>query len=733
MKIMFLTGGGDIGGAKTHILSLAGRLLATHDLRLVAFRDGSFAESARECGIPTAVISRGNIFSDVAELVREYDRQKPQIVHCHGAKANFMGAVLKAARGAVTVTTMHSDYKKDYMHSFFKQISFGFINSRSLRHIDNYITVNRQFADQMIMRGFDPQRIYQIVNGLDFDAPAPKLDRAEYLKSLGLDYKDGDVVCAFAARLTAVKDGETLIRGFAEAARRAPSLKLVIAGDGEERAMLERLAAELGVADSVCFAGWLKSADMLFAASDICVLSSVSEGFPYSIVEGARAKCVIVSTDVGGISTLVTHEKTGMLFAPKDYGALADCLSRLAADAELRGRLSEDVYEKAKREFSLDTMCQIQKSIYQSILKRRAAKGRNGVIICGAYGRGNAGDDAIQKAIVGQMRQIDPDMSICVMTRRPKEAKLSDRTDAFYIFNIFSFFRRISRASLFINGGGSLIQDATSSRSLYFYLFTLRAAKKRGAGVMMYGCGIGPVSGAKNRKIAAQVINSYVDRITLRDADSMNELAGMGVTVPQISLAADPAIGIKACGQARLREVLEAEGISADDKHLFVSLRSWKQADLCAQIARTCEYAYNKYNMTAVFIAAEHPKDLPVEERTAALIKTPVKVIRNKYPAEVVIGLLGSADAVLAMRLHALIFACGQGVPCAAVSYDIKVDGFMKYVGNPCVLPLQNADEDSLKRLLDSAVANGKSGSEIKQMLSEKEKANTEIAAELLA
>ncbi len=90
------------------------------------------------------------------------------------------------------------------------------------------------------------------------------------------------------------------------------------------------------------------------------------------------------------------------------------------------------------------------------------------------------------------------------------------RTNAVYTFNVFSVLRKFRHAALYINGGGSLMQDVTSTRSIW-YCYTLYAAKKRGCKVMMYGCGIGPINRAGNRKMAAKTIDASVDRITLRD------------------------------------------------------------------------------------------------------------------------------------------------------------------------------------------------------------------------
>ncbi len=102
------------------------------------------------------------------------------------------------------------------------------------------------------------------------------------------------------------------------------------------------------------------------------------------------------------------------------------------------------------------------------------------------------------------------------------------------------------KSVLYINGGGTLIQNATSWRSLWYYLFTLGLAKLLGNKVDMYGCGIGPVTGKKNIWLVKHVLERSVDTITLREKDSMEELKGFGVGRPEILLSSDPALGPKA-------------------------------------------------------------------------------------------------------------------------------------------------------------------------------------------
>ena len=108
-----------------------------------------------------------------------------------------------------------------------------------------------------------------------------------------------------------------------------------------------------------------------------------------------------------------------------------------------------------------------------------------------------------------------------------------------YTFNLPKMVAAMRKSVLYINGGGTLIQNATSWRSLWYYLFTLRLAKLLGNKVDMYGCGIGPVTGKKNIRLVKRVLDRSVDTITLRETDSMKELESFGVRRPEILLSSD--------------------------------------------------------------------------------------------------------------------------------------------------------------------------------------------------
>lgn len=739
MKVIHLISGGDSGGAKTHVLSLLQNLNKTITAQLVCFRDGPFAEEARAMGIPT-MICGGNNIPHLRRELADYIRQGGyQLIHCHGSRANMIGALLREPTGLPVVSTVHSDYKLDYMGRPFARLTFGAINAWALRHLDYRIGVSDAMVDLLIDRGFPPDRFYAIYNGIDF-TPAPSQgDRLAYLRGLGADVEENSVVVGIAARLNPVKDMSTLIRGFAEGHKSCPRLRLVIAGDGEERQKLEDLAKELGVEKEVTFAGWISGGmDRFYSALDVNALTSLSETFPYALTEGARFHLATVATAVGGIPYLIDQDVNGYLFTPGDWQTLGRYLAALGNDDALRHEMGEKLYEKASSKFSIQSTVDTQLHIYEEIIRHhnRPKRDRDGVVICGAYGRGNAGDDAILEAILQEMRAIDPDMPITVLTKDPKATRLTYRVRTAGRMDVLTWKKAMRHAGLYINGGGSLIQDVTSRRSLWFYLHNIQAAHKAGCKVQMYGCGIGPVLREQHRKLAASVLNASVDVITLREPDSLKELQSMGVTKPEILLTADPALTLPAASEDEIDSVLLRAGIPPHGKYLCFALRNWKGfEDKAPLFAQAAKYAYETYGLTPVFAAVEKHLD-PVAGRLAATgLDIPHYFLDDAGSAGTIIGALSRMQAVVSMRLHALIFAAGQGIPLAGVVYDPKVSAFLRYIGQENFLDLDALTADALKAMIDRMVSSPISPEEqaaAVQKLRQIEQVNVDTARRLL-
>lgn len=725
MRIMMFAAGGDLGGGKTHILSLAKELSKENDLRLVCFRIGEMSNEAPGLGIDTVAVDHKLGFAHARKVATEQAREfRPDIIHCHGSKANVLGIMARSSTGIPVITTVHSDPELDYMGAPIRNITYGNLNRIALRRMNYHVAVAGRMQDLLISRGFDPQKVFTVYNGMDFsDAVPPKEVK-----------RDPDIIrIGIAARLNPVKDISTLIKAFAIAYEKDKRLRLSIAGSGEEEGKLKELAKTLGVEDVTTFEGWLSDIRGYFKTIDINVLCSLSETFPYSLLEGACERVPAIASNVGGIPYLIEHERTGLLFEAGDANTFAKHILRLAADDELRKTLADALLAKADEKFSLNRMRADQQAIYEKIKRLENAPSRYGAVLCGAYGKGNAGDDAILGAIIKSLRGIDQDLPIYVMSRKPMETKLHEHVGSFFTFDIFKLNSLLRKTKLFVSGGGTLIQDVTSTRSLLFYLYTLRAAHKAGVKVEMYGCGIGPVSSEKNRKRTSRTLNDNVDIIALRDSISWDLLKEINVVKPEIILAADPAVSLPPVDMFTVRTAFEKAGIPADDKKIIFCIRPWEEFKDYSPIVKAAEYAYEKYGLTAVFLPMEYPRDVAIGKEVAAIIKTPAYASELHHSIEELRGMLASAELAVGMRLHSLIFAASLGTPIVGISYDVKVDSFIKDSGAKHLIRLEGLSADALIDNIDNAIKEGRgAGEETKKLLIELEKKNALCAKRLL-
>jgi polysaccharide pyruvyl transferase CsaB len=343
---------------------------------------------------------------------------------------------------------------------------------------------------------------------------------------------------------------------------------------------------------------------------------------------------------------------------------------------------------------------------------------RRGVLICGSYGHGNAGDEAILDAIILSLRRAEPEVPITVLSRSPKETEERHGVRAVYKFNMPAVLRVMLSSRLYINGGGSLIQDVTSRRSLYYYLFTIAAAKLLGCRVIMYGCGIGPVSRPYNRRLARFVIDNFADSITLREDDSLRELRQFGVKKPRMLVASDPALTLSPAPDSETDGCMRALGLDPRGKYLCVVPRKWPGfEDKAPCFAQCADALYEEYGLETVFLSIDHKNDALAAELIARHMASPAHIARDVLPVGQTIGVLARMQCVISMRLHGLIFSAGQGVPLIGVSYDPKVNAFLHYIGQTACIDLSELTSEGLTDAVRRALALWDDGEELSERI----------------
>jgi polysaccharide biosynthesis protein PelF len=242
------------------------------------------------------------------------------------------------------------------------------------------ITPGNRFNHRWETRfGADPSRIETVYNGVDpGDFPAAGKEPAV-------------PTVAWAGRIDPIKDLETLLRAFALVHKEMPAARLRIFGGASAagrayRNRCEALANELDLAEVATFEGRVENIRDAYAAGHVVVLSSISEGFPYTLIEAMTSGRATVSTDVGGVSEAVG--KTGLIVPPREPEAMAEACLRLLRDDLLRHRLGAQARERALALFTVDKAVGSFDSIYRDLLagvdRKKPVTGRAPVTAIGA-------------------------------------------------------------------------------------------------------------------------------------------------------------------------------------------------------------------------------------------------------------------------------------------------------------------------------------------------------------
>ena len=310
---------------------------------------------------------------------------------------------------------------------------------------------------------------------------------------------------------------------------------------------------------------------------------------------------------------------------------------------------------------------------------------RKRILISGYYGFSNAGDEAVLSMIVSGLREESGgSIDISVLSASPAETASTYGVDAVPRMSPKYVMAALSECDLLISGGGSLLQDATSLKSLMYYLTVIRMAQIKQKKVMILGQGIGPLKRWISRRTVADVLN-HVDCITVRDPQSAELLVKIGVKKPEITITADSTLLLEPSPVEEVDSLLTETGLAPDTDIIAVSLRGWDAAPgLIDEMIVALEKLSLRISARILFINMHMPGDKHISERAKENIWSAV-VQPRIWTAQQLVGVLGRCRLVIGMRLHALILAAAAGTPSIGIAYDPKVEQFCLSAGQDCI------------------------------------------------
>lgn len=366
-KILHIIGGGEIGGAELHVLSLLKgidqALFAPH---LVCLTNGPFSDLARANNIPTQTFSMRYPFdlSPLPNLIR-YTRQKGiSLVHTHGARGNLLGRLGSKWSGIPNLTTVHSSLAHDYLSPWSARMALG-LDRLTLSLTSGIITVSEYLAEEVALRG--GKNIETIYNGqppISFDSLASS--RQQFRKQWGIPADA--LVLGTIGRLHPTKGQSYLVKVASRLRMKFPNLHLLLIGEGPLRQDLELELQQTTIPHT--FTGYLSQAYKALPAMDIFLLPSISEGMGLVLLEAMQAKVPIVASAVGGIPEVIRAGKDGLLVPSGDLAGFTEACNSIIENPNLAKSLVASGQERWPM-FSIESMVKKTEQVYTRLLEKK--------------------------------------------------------------------------------------------------------------------------------------------------------------------------------------------------------------------------------------------------------------------------------------------------------------------------------------------------------------------------
>jgi glycosyltransferase involved in cell wall biosynthesis len=379
LRVLALMESTQVGGPAKNLIQMAtiGRQpppgVCGLEVAFVTFQRGGapetpFMQAVRKAGLPLHLLREERRFDlgplqQLRALAREW---QPHVVQTHNIKSHFFMRIVGLPRTYPWVAFQHG-----YTNTDWKDRTYSLVDRWSLPGAHRVVAVCQAFAERLEQdAGVRHERLRVQHNSVrTFVRPAP-----EDIAALRDHWKLGnDLAILVVGRLSFEKGHADLIEALPALARQVPhGWRIVLAGDGPERANLETQATRLGVRDKLVLAGHQQDLRMYYGMADLLALPSHTEGSPNVVLEAMAVGLPMAAAKVGGVPEILTHEVDALLLPSRDPQAMAAALARLLTDEPLRQRLGSTAQRLAAERYSPEAKYADRIALYEELLRERA-------------------------------------------------------------------------------------------------------------------------------------------------------------------------------------------------------------------------------------------------------------------------------------------------------------------------------------------------------------------------
>lgn len=695
-KVLMALMGMEIGGAETHVLELC-KALKQRGLDVYVASNGGVYEAElirhgiHHFKVPLHNKNLKNLITSYYSLKRIILDNNIKLVHAHARIPAFLCGLLHKKLNFRFVTTTHLDFDTAMHYKILT--NWGEATLAVSDDIREYLVKNYKMPEDKIIVS---------VNGINTENYHDGIDYSGIVREFDLNTDMTRIV--YMSRLDKDRSmpAHKLVEIAEDVHRKNENTEIIIVGGGND---FVPIAEKVDAVNRALGKHYIRMTNSRIDTAKFLAATDIFIGVSRSALEAmACSKPVILSGGQGHLgifdndaleAAMVTnftcrgHEEVTTENLQRDLFNLLDASPDKLTEL---GNFSRKIIDE---HYSLDIMTDDAIKLYDGVRKPDKVVD---AVISGYYGSNNHGDDILLKAIMGDLRRINPDIRIRVISKRPKETKRIYDVEAIQRFNFPRIISSLRKTNLLIMGGGSLIQDLTSTKSLIYYVFVMNMAAKARAKVMLYANGIGPLKLEKNQRRAAAALEK-VEKITLRDRQSKIALEELGLESENIIVTADAAFGFTNTRPDAGDAILDRIGL-VSRRYFCVSIRGWKtlKEDFTTEMAVFCDYMGEKHGLSPLFIPMQPSNDAEISTQVMELAKRQSYYLQEDFSIEEILSVVAGAQFLVGMRLHSIIYGANTATPVIGLAYDPKVSAMFSELNQKYYIGL---DEVSANRLID--------------------------------
>ena len=352
-------------GAERWILALAKHLNKDNircDLAVTLEQNSQDLELVKQykinCGETFEIPMSGRFdLTVINRLVQLIKERNIDIIHTHGYKSDILGVIAAKKAGIKSIVTPHGFENADD----FKLRTFIWLGCKSMKFADKVVPLSRQLCDDSRQHGVREDKLVYIQNGVD-------LSEVEEQRLLPKDVYDNEKRIGFVGQMISRKNIFDILDIFNDLSTKHSNLKLILLGDGDQRAELELYANKLTNNSNIEFLGFRDDRLALLQSFDLFVMTSTLEGIPRCLMEATAMGIPVAAYNIAGIDQLITHEKSGLLAKLGDKETLTQYWEKLLFDTDYANELTNNARDYVNEHYSAQRMANEYTNLFTSMV-----------------------------------------------------------------------------------------------------------------------------------------------------------------------------------------------------------------------------------------------------------------------------------------------------------------------------------------------------------------------------